>query len=95
VLVVAGGPARADIEVSINGQFAMTVQEDPPLFTEIADLLKPGLNTLEMELKAPDRPREGTRHVEIEVSRTETRGARTSTFEHPLAQIVVPADIGP
>jgi hypothetical protein len=81
------------VEVLINGEFAMSIVEDPPLFTEIADLLQPGENTITVLLRAPEQPRAGSEALHIEIRRTETTTMRRRTVGLALAEVVIPADV--
>ncbi len=91
VLLAHGGPPTADVEVEINDEFAMSIVDEPPLFTPIGDLLVLGLNTLHVTLKQPESLRPNSRTLELAVTRTEETSRGQSTVGEPLAELKIPA----
>jgi hypothetical protein len=90
-LTLHGGPVVSDVEISINGAFVILAQESPDWFHEIADLVKPGVNELSVELKKADAPRSGGDDLAIAIREVSERGRKTETKGSPLAELTVPA----
>jgi hypothetical protein len=90
-LVIHGGPAASDVEITLNGQFVILVQDEPEWFHEIADLVKPGVNELKLTLKKPDAPRGGGDDLTITVREVAENARKVVTKGEPLAEITVPA----
>ncbi len=93
-LVSYGGPVKGDVEVSLNGQFVTQFQEEPSMFTEIADLVRPGLNELMVAFKTPEAPRTRTERMTLEIRNVETSESRSRTVGRALVEIVIPEDAG-
>lgn len=94
-LVVGGGPVAADIDVSINDEWAATLTADPVMFTDIGDLLRPGENKMKIKVLKPEQSRVGDKPLHILVHRTETTASRRSTVGSPIAELIVPGDVDP
>ncbi len=95
VLIVGDGPVAADIEVSINNEWAASLTDDPMIFTEIGDLLRPGENTMKIKVLESEQSRVGARRLHILVQRTETTASRRSTVGLPVVELIVPGDVDP
>jgi hypothetical protein len=95
-LMLSGGPARADIEVEINGEFAVLIADsEPELFHKIDDMLKPGLNQLKVLLKQPEAARSAGEDIRIAITPVQENERRTRTTGDSLAELIVPGDLDP
>lgn len=93
-LVVSGGPAISDIEISLNGEFVLDIgDQEAGLFHQVADLVRPGLNELKVALAKPEQARAAGEKVEIAVVRVEESERRVRTEGRPLAEVTVPGDV--
>ncbi len=93
-LVVVGGPPRGDLEVTLNGEFVVEIGDEPNLFHEIADLVKPGVNELTVTLKPSSTPREYAEDLRLDIRLVRESGRTMRAVGSPLAEVVVPADAG-
>ena len=92
-LVLFGGPPPGDLEILINGEFVAEVTDAPLPSAEIADLLKPGVNVLEVRLTAPAEPRGRANRMKIQVARVHRLSSTQSQTGQPLAEIEVPPEL--
>ncbi|MCP4592714.1 MAG: hypothetical protein GY842_18420 [bacterium] len=91
IIVLRGGPAPVDVEVSIGDEYVGTIGQDVTRSLSLEGLLVDGVNELNVKLLQPDQPRSG-RRLEIAVVELERVTARRREYMGHLARIVVPAD---
>lgn len=90
-LAVRGGPAGADIDVRVNGEFVTRIMSgEHPMFQDVADLLRPGENRLEVVLVPAEDARSSPQPVTVAIVPVVVSASRISSNEAPLAEIVVP-----
>lgn len=92
-LIVLGGPASGDIEVLVNGEFAVELGENPTVATQIGDMLINGTNTLEIRMRAPEDPRSRTGRMEIQVAEVIKTSVRQREIQRPLVNVEVPTEL--
>ena len=89
-MIAFGGPAPGDIEVLINGEFAVEFGSDPTAATPIDDMVVAGNNMLEIRMAAPEEPRGRTRHLQLHVAEIVQTSAHQRETQQPLVQVNVP-----
>ena len=92
-LVLFGGPPPGDLEILINGEFVAEVTDAPLPLAEIADLLKPGVNVLEVRMTTPAEPRGPANRMKIQVAPIRKLSSTQRQSGQPLAEIEVPPEL--
>lgn len=92
MLTVFGGPPPGMVEITLNGEFVAEFGQNPPMVTEIGDLIQEGQNELTIRLSI-EQPaaNPGVTRIAIAPMRDVGRSQRQS--EQPLAQITLPASL--
>ncbi len=91
-LTVLGGPSAGKITLSLNGEFLAEFDDDPPVMTEIADLIRPGENELTIQIDAA-APGASGRDMRLAVVPVRSVTRRQMESGHPLAHVTIPGHV--
>lgn len=91
-LTVFGGPAAGTITVSLNGEFLAEFDREPPVMTEISDLVSKGENEITFEIEGGD-PGIPARDLRVAVAPVHNVTSRQLESGRPLAHVTVPGRI--
>ena len=91
-LTVFGGPSAGTITLTLNGEFVAEFDGDPPIMTEIADLLRAGENELGIEIKdvKPDAP---ARDLRLSVAPVQEVSTRQLEAGRPVVHVTIPGRV--
>jgi hypothetical protein len=89
-LFVFGGPPPGVVEIEVNGEFAARVVEGTPSSIEIADLLREGVNELELELTPGEPVSTAAGPVKIRIAGSEKVNEFRRAVKDPRVEVVVP-----
>ena len=92
-ITAMGGRVAVDVDVCLNGEYALTLTERNEWFYEVRGLLKKGENVLKVVTKAPDQARAASEPLEIQLRRVKEAGRRVETVGHPLASLTIPPSV--
>lgn len=91
-LTVFGGPSAGRITLSLNGEFLAEFDDDPPIMTDVADLVRPGENELSIQVDAAAPGRSG-RDLRLAVAQVQQVTRRQMETKLPLIHMTIPARI--
>jgi hypothetical protein len=94
-LFVFGGPPPGVVEIRVNGEFAAEVVEGTPSSIEVNDMLRAGVNELDLEFRPADASPPAGRRVDIRIARAERVTAFRNAVKDPLVDVVIPAEPSP
>lgn len=89
-LMALGGPAPGDLEVLVNGEFAVELGASPGGSIPVGDMLVVGINTLELRMREPEEPRGRTARLQIQVAPMVETSAYHRESGKPLVAVDVP-----
>ena len=91
-LTLFGGPAAGTITLSLNGEFLAEFDREPPVMTEISDLLRQGENELTIKVEAGD-PGIPARDLRLAVAPVRNVTSRQLESGRPLAHVTIPGKV--
>jgi hypothetical protein len=91
-LYVFGGPPPGALEIEVNGKFAARVVQGTPSSIEIADLLREGVNEMELDFRPGEWISPEVSPVRIRIAGSESVTEFRNAVKDPRVEVVVPAD---
>lgn len=93
-LTVFGGNPPGRVTITINGEFAAEFDREPPVMTDVGDLMRAGENVMTVELEGDGSGVPG-RNVQLAIAPVRNLTERQLESGRPLVHVTLPANLEP